>query len=192
MKHRFSILSLLFISLCVALSACFKVRNVEPPGIASSDWVSPTDYEILLDNMERAVANANLQNYLRCFNNDSLRFMPAASLFNDNEPIWLAWSIQDEQAYFDNMIANLSVSTGNSLVLQETDLQNVTGDSLTYVGEYSLRINHRDTTLTTLFKGQIQLLVKLNAFNEWEILRWQDVELYSDSSWSQLKLSFVQ
>lgn len=90
------------------------------------------------------------------------------------------------------MLANLSVSTGNSLVLQETDLQNVTGDSLTYVGEYSLRINHTDSSLTTLFKGQMQLLVKLNAFNEWEIKRWQDVELYPDSSWSQLKLSFVQ
>jgi len=142
--------------------------------------------------MQRSVSNANLQNYLRCFNNDSLQFTPAASLFTNNEPIWLAWSIQDEQAYFNNMIANLTVSSGNSLELKQTDLQNVNGDSLTYVGEYSLRINHNDSSLTTLFKGQIQLLVKLNEFNEWEISRWQDIELFKDSSWSELKLSFVQ
>ena len=78
------------------------------------------------------------------------------------------------------------------MVLRETELQNVNADSLTYVGEYTLRINHRDTSLTTLFKGQIQLLIKLNEFNEWEISRWQDIESVQDSSWSQLKLSFVQ
>ncbi|MEM8888316.1 MAG: hypothetical protein AAGD28_10035 [Bacteroidota bacterium] len=192
MKKDFFTKIFLGLSLLWALSSCFQVRNVEPPGIVSSDWVSPTDYEILLQNLQRSVANTNVQNYLRCFNNDSLRFTPVASLFNDNEPIWLAWSIQDEQAYFDNMIQNLSVSTGNSLVLRETELQNVDADSLTYVGEYTLRINHRDTSLTTLFKGQIQLLIKLNEFNEWEISRWQDIELVQDSSWSQLKLSFVQ
>ncbi|MDW3647459.1 MAG: hypothetical protein R8P61_10365 [Bacteroidia bacterium] len=192
MKKDFLIKIVLGFSLLWALSSCFQVRNVEPPGIVSSDWISPTDYEILLQNLQRSVGNTNVQNYLRCFNNDSLRFTPAASLFNDNEPIWLAWSIQDEQAYFDNMIQNLTVSTGNSLVLRETELQNVDADSLTYVGEYTLRINHRDTTLTTLFKGQIQLLIKLNEFNEWEISRWQDIELIQDSSWSQLKLSFVQ
>lgn len=192
MKDRF--FYIVFISgwIILLLSSCFRVRNVEPPGIASSDWISPTNYEILLENMKQSVSNGNLQNYLRCFNNDSLRYTPVASLFTDNEPIWLAWSIQDEQAYFDNMLASLTVSSGNSLELKETDLQNVNGDSLTYVGEYSLRINHNDTTLTTLFKGQMQLLVKLNAFNEWEISRWQDIELYPDSSWSQLKLSFVQ
>ncbi|MEL6256730.1 MAG: hypothetical protein AAFR87_32315 [Bacteroidota bacterium] len=192
MKKEFFIKIVIGLFLLWVLSSCFQVRNVEPPGIVSSDWVSPTDYEILLQNLQRSVSNTNVQNYLRCFNNDSLRFTPVASLFNDNEPIWLAWSIQDEQAYFDNMIQNLSVSTGNSLVLRETELQNVDADSLTYVGEYTLRINHRDTSLTTLFKGQIQLLIKLNEFNEWEISRWQDIELVQDSSWSQLKLSFVQ
>ncbi|MEM6805656.1 MAG: hypothetical protein AAF696_29935 [Bacteroidota bacterium] len=186
LKVTFVILSLL------GLISCFQVRPVEPPGIVSSDWVSPSDYEILLDNLQRSVSNTNVQNYLRCFSGDSLQFTPAAPLFTDNEPIWLAWSIQDEQAYFDNMVANLAVSSGNSLVLRETELQNVDADSLTYVGNYTLRINHQDTTLTTLFKGQIQLLIKLNTFNEWEIARWQDIELFQDSSWSQLKLSFVQ
>ena len=176
----------------VLLNACFQTRPVEPPGTNASDWISPTDYQILLGNFSTAIAKGNTQNYLRCFNQDSLRFTPAASLFNDNESIWLNWSIQDEQTYFDNMEADLSVNTGNSLVLIETDLQTVTSDSLKYVGDYTLRINHRDTLLTTLFKGQIQLLIRLNSFNEWEIFRWEDIETKMDSSWSQLKLKYVQ
>lgn len=173
-------------------SACFQVRPVEPPARTVSDWVSPTDYEILLQNLRDAVAQGNPQNYLRCFEAEAFRYAPAATLFDNNESLWRNWSVLDEQAWFDNMLANLSSGAGNSLILQQQDLQDVTADSLRYVGEYSLRVNHTDTTLTTLFRGQLQLLIRANSFNEWEIHRWTDIELYPDSSWSALKLRFVQ
>ncbi len=171
---------------------CFNVRPIEPPSSSASSWVSPTDYQILLINLQTAIAQGEVQNYLRCFNQDSLRFFPAANLINNHENVWQNWSILDEQAYFENVQANLSVSSGNSLVLEETDLQDVSADSLKYVGDYVLRINHADTSLTTLFRGQLQLVVKINPFNEWEIHRWTDIEIYRDSSWSELKLNYIQ
>jgi len=174
------------------LTACFQIRQVEPPNSQNSAWVSPTDYEILLQNLQTAISDANTQNYLRCFNQDSLVFEPAASLFNDNENIWINWSILDEQGYLDNTFADLAVSSGNVLILEEEDLQNAASDSIRYVGSYTLRINHQDTALTTLFLGQIQLTIKRNTFNEWEIRRWTDIELFPDSSWSHLKLRYVQ
>ncbi|MEO0470124.1 MAG: hypothetical protein AAF206_10925 [Bacteroidota bacterium] len=181
-----------WIVLCLVLSACFSVRPVEPPGTTASDWISPTDYEILLNNLQTAIAKGNVQNYVRCFNQESLRFLPAAALVNNNENIWLNWAIQDEQTYLNNVLADLAVSTGNGLSLQETDLQDVTADSLRYVGDYTLTLNHSDTSLTTLFRGQMQLTIKLNTFNEWEIHRWTDIEVFPDSSWSELKLRYVQ
>ena len=180
------------IALACVLTACFQTRPVEPPSSSSSDWVSPTDYAILLDNLKTAITQRNTQNYLRCFNQESLNFVPAASLFNDNESIWLNWTAQDEQAYFDNMVADLALTSGNSLSLIEQDLQDVSADSLRYVGNYNLRIQHPDTAMTTLFKGQIQLVIRLNAFNEWAIDRWIDIETHPDSSWSALKLKYVQ
>ncbi|MEM7659973.1 MAG: hypothetical protein AAF399_27925 [Bacteroidota bacterium] len=174
------------------LVACFQTRPVEPPGSSASEWVSPTDYEILLQNLRTAISQRNPQNYLRCFNQDSLRFVPVASLFNEHESIWRAWSALDEQVYLENAIADLSSTSGNQLLLQEQDLQDVTSDSLRYVGEYTLRVNHQDTSLTTLFRGQLQMLIKLNEFNEWEIHRWEDIELNPDSSWSHLKIGFIQ
>ena len=171
---------------------CFNTRAVEPPGQGNSDWVSPTDYEILLANLRTSIAQTNVQNYLRCFNRDSLEFVPVFELFNNNESIWLNWSIQDEQTYLENTLNNLTVNAGQSLLLEEQDLQDVSSDSLTYVGLYQLRINHTDTSLTTLFKGQLQMTIKRNEFNEWEIHRWTDIQLVPDSSWSQLKLRYIQ
>ena len=184
---------LIFIGLIGILTqGCFRTRAVEPPSSSSSDWVSPTDYEILLGNLKTSIAQRNIQNYLRCFNQDSLKFSPAAELLNDNETIWQNWSIQDEQTYLDNLFADLASPSGNTLSLTETDLQDVSSDSLKYVGNYSMHINHNDTSLTRLFKGQIQLVIKINSFNEWEIHRWTDIEIYPDSSWSRVKLKYIQ
>lgn len=193
--NKFSSYKLTIAGLAILLMigmSCFNIRQVEPPDNTASDWVSPTDYLILLANLRTAISQRNTQNYIRCFNQDSLQFIPAASLLNDNESVWLGWSIQDEQTYFDNFVADLASPSGNSLSLTEKDLQDVTSDSLKYVGDYTLHVNHSDTALSRLFKGQIQLLIKINAFNEWEIHRWQDIELFQDSSWSQLKLSYIQ
>ncbi len=183
-------LALLFAGIIFSLG-CFEIRPVEPPSSSSSDWVSPTDYIILLDNLKRSMAEGNVQNYLRCFDQDHFHFAPAASLFNNNESVWLNWSLLDEQASLENLLVELGGS-GSSLSLLEADLQDVTADSLRYVGEYNLRINHDDTTFTTLFRGQLQFLIRLNSFNEWEIERWADIETHPDSSWSLLKLRFTQ
>lgn len=172
--------------------ACFNVRSVEPPSSSASDWVSPTDYQILLENLKTAIAQRNSRNYIRCFSEDKLDFTPASSVFNNNESIWINWSIQDEQSYFENTLASLTLLAGNSLSLEETDIQDVSSDSLRYVGDYTLRINHGDTSITQVFLGQVQLIIKINTFNEWEIHRWIDIEAVPDSSWSLLKLRYVQ
>lgn len=176
----------------VALSACFDVRPVEPPGVGSSDWVSPTDYQILLENLKASLAQQNTQNYLRCFDEEGFSFEPAASLRVDNASLWASWSLQDEQTYLDKLFVELTAVSGNSLILEEVDLQDVSADSLRYLGRYTLRMNHPDTSLTTLFRGQVQWTLKVNEFNEWSIHRWTDLEVARDSSWSLLKLRFIQ
>lgn len=171
---------------------CFRTREVEPPVTTSSDWVSPTDYTILLSNLERAVGQRNVQNYLRCFRQEELDFQPSTPVLTGNEILWNDWSWQDEQAWFNNVIADLGLNSGNSLSLQQVDLQSFNSDSLRYIGDYELIMNHTDTSLTVQFRGQLEFLCKVNEFNEWEISRWTDYETRVDSSWSRLKLNYVQ
>lgn len=169
---------------------CFRTRDAEPPASNSGTWVAPTDYTVLLNNLQQAVANRNTQNYLRCLNPDSLVYVPAAS--EANRPVWLTWSLREEQSWFENMVQNLASASGNSLKLTQTELRDVSATSVRYVGDYTFEALHNDTTLTRRFRGQVQLVIRQNVFNEWEIARWEDVETSPDSSWSRLKARFVQ
>jgi hypothetical protein len=183
----------LWIGLCCLLfAACFQVRDVEPPASSSSDWISPSDYNILLGNYKRAIGQQNIQNYLRCLRPDGFLFVPSTPSYTGNELIWDNWTWQDEQTWFSNVKENLGLVSGNVLNLNQVDLQSVTADSLRYIGTYDLTMNHTDTSLTVRFLGQMELLCKVNAYNEWEIAKWTDIETHPDSSWSRLKLSYVQ
>lgn len=174
------------------LSACFQVREVEPPASSSSDWISPTDYTILLSNLQRSVGQQNVQNYLRCFKADNFSYLPSTPTYSGNQLIWDSWSWQDEQTWFSNVIENLGLVNGNSLAMKQVDLQSFSSDSVRYIGEYDLVMNHTDTSMTVRFVGQLEFLCKVNSYNEWEIARWTDFETHQDSSWSRLKLSYVQ
>ena len=182
----------LWLFLALLLSACFKPREVEPPAASSSDWVSPTDYQILLSNLQLAIGQKNAQNYLRCFSQDSLRFVPATVVYTGSELVWDNWSLQDEQTWMENVISELAVQSGNYVEMTELTLQTFGTDSVVYNGTYEMVMNHSDTTLTTSFAGQLEFLCRINNFNEWEIQRWGDFETAQDSSWSRLKLGYVQ
>ena len=176
----------------ILLSACFKPREVEPPAASSSDWVTPTDYNILLSNLKTSISRKNVQNYLRCFNQDSVGYTPATVVYTGNQIVWDSWTLTDEQTYLSNVYNDLSIATGNNLKLTETNLQTFSPDSLQYTGDYSLTFYHSDTTLTNTFIGQLEFVLRMNDFNEWEVCQWTDYESHADSSWSRLKLRYVQ
>ncbi|WNJ18712.1 hypothetical protein [Pontibacter sp. G13] len=182
---------LLFGILCWICTSCFQIRPVEPPDNSLSDWVSPTDHTILLRNFQTAISTRNTQNYLRCISENGFRYAPTATLKNVNDNLWTNWSIEDEQAYISNLIEQLG-NRGMSLDLRELDLQDVTADSLNYFGSYTLRVPHGDTLISETYEGQLQLHLRITEVGEWEILRWQDLGTSADSSWSQLKFSFIQ
>jgi hypothetical protein len=188
----FNRISLVLLLVAGYATGCLRTREVEPPDQISSDWISPTDYTILLSNLERSLAQKNVQNYLRCFRQDAFHFVPSTAVYIGNELLWNGWSWQDEQAWYSNVLENLGLSSGNNLSFREVDLQSFSSDSLRYIGEYNLRVNHTDTALTVNFKGQLEFLCKINSYNEWEITRWVDYETKIDSSWSRLKLNYVQ
>ncbi|MFN0201473.1 MAG: hypothetical protein ACKVTZ_08130 [Bacteroidia bacterium] len=185
--------NVLIIGLLLSLSACFNTRPIEPPDSNNSAWVSPTDYEILLSNFKTAIQSGNIQNYLRCLKQETYRFTPAPAVFNGHESVWQNWRNTDEQTYFNSVLANIG-SANISLSFSDVQIQgNTTGnDSLKYLAKYSLTVPHTKTNLPKTFKGQIQLVIQLNLYNECEITRWADVETAKDSSWSGLKLGFVQ
>lgn len=181
----------LYSFLLFELCSCFQTRNVEPPDSLGSDWISPTNYEQLLQNFKKAVQNGNEQNYIRCLSTGNYHFSPTAVAYNGNESIWENWQLDNEKAYLLNIRAAVS-SIGNGIEMNLVDIQTSSPDSVRYIADYVLTIPFKDSTICRIYKGQMILSLKLNAANEWEMQRWIDVETHPDSAWSNLKLKFKQ
>lgn len=181
---------LAFILTLSLLCGCFWTRQPETPD-SDSGWISPTTYEQLLDNFIVAVQAGNVQNYNRCLAPvDLYRFTPTPSEYNGHESVWDNWRRDDEQTYLTNIKDQIGIA-GIQLQLIKTDLQNVTADSLKYVGNYTLSVPHTDSALTTVFKGQLSMILRFDGA-EWSIKQWTDIETHPDSSWSRLKRTFIQ
>lgn len=183
-----------YIFLCFlmfAFNACFRTRIPEPPDTSGSGFVLASDYQTLLSNFKTAIQAGNTQNYKRCINENMFRFSPAPAQVNGHEAIWQNWSMNDEENYFNTLKGRLNGGMLLSFSNESTQGSVNDNDSLRYVADYTLNVPHNKPNVSTVFKGQIQLLIKLNG-NECKIEKWADVETNKDSSWSALKLNFVQ
>lgn len=184
----------LLLLLMGALSACFRVRNVEPPDNLGSTWQPPTSPDLLIANFRMAMQTGNTQNYVRCFaEGNEYRFVPAPSVLNGHESVWQNWSKTDEQTYFNNFRTAMKSTSVLGLDFKQAVTQNLSADSVNYNVLYNLEIPFSDTTKQRLFSGQLTFLLKLNNnSNNWEIRRWTDIETHIDSSWSKVKLNYLQ
>lgn len=195
MRQNLLFTSLVFtLLLLFTISACFKVRNVEPPDNLGSDWQAPTSPDLLIANFRASMQAANVQNYIRCFAEGAdYHFIPAPSVFNGHESVWANWSRTDEQTYLNNLKTVLLKGNSIALDFKEPVTQNLSADSVNYNVLYQLGIPFSDTSKQKVYIGQMTLLLKLNSTqNTWEIRRWTDVETHIDSSWSKLKLNYLQ
>jgi hypothetical protein len=182
---------LLLLFFALTLSACFRTRIPEPPDTSGSGFVLASDYQTLLSNFKTAIQAGNTQNYKRCLNETVFHFSPAPAQINGHESIWQNWSMNDEENYFNTLKGRLNGGMLLSFSNESTQGSVNDQDSLRYVADYTLNVPHDKPNVPTTFKGQIQLLIKLNG-NECKIEEWTDVETHQDSSWSALKLNFVQ
>ncbi|MCS7029585.1 MAG: hypothetical protein NZ519_12555 [Bacteroidia bacterium] len=175
------------------LSGCFTTRTPEPPlqSVASSQWLAPTDYNILILNFKNSVQQLNTQNYLRCIA-DTFEFIPTQVRDNSASLIFQKWTKNDEKTYFDNLNAKSLPLSPHSLQFKNAEHQFVGSDTVKYNADYHLDIQHSDSTFIRSFKGQIHLTLHRNREGLWRIVRWQDVEKAKDSSWTLLKIRYIQ
>lgn len=190
MKTKYSVI---IIIISILMSGCFRVRTPEPPDNQGTSWNPPTSPDLLLSNFMMAFQSMNVQNYSRCFSEQSYRFSPTPTWYNGHESIWQNWSINDERTYLNNVKSNLKTGAVVQLFWEEALFQNLSADSVNYTANYRMAVAHKDTTLSDAFHGKITLKMKLNpAGNIWEITEWADLEVYPDSAWSKLKLTYIQ
>jgi hypothetical protein len=173
----------------LALPACFQLREPEPAASAS-EWIQPTQIDILLANFTTAVQNVNVGNYERTFSGPDYRFVPDPTSAGSSPALFANWSVPEETTYFTSLRRRTATGTTNTLTLSGRRDQLYTTDSAEVSALYQLKITQQDTAFHAgLLQGNMRLLLRRRN-NEWRIVAWRDQRTTPGLCWTDLKKYF--
>jgi hypothetical protein len=171
--------------LVLLTSSCFNVREPETPKPETvSEWVSPTQPGILLDNFSNAVRSLNVSIYDRCFTPE-FRFVPDPATQGASTILFQDWSVAEERDYFNSLKNKSAVNARNVLDLTKVSENFFRADSLEQIFDYKLKITPADTTLKADYSGRLRFVLSRRN-NEWKIAKWEDSRK-NQPCWSDLK-----
>ena len=181
-QHLLVLFSLL---LTIVIIGCdlFQTREPQLPTQNSSTREPPASAEIVLRNFRYAIIEYNVDNYMRCFADTSLRqfvFIPSNyyGVFNQ-------WNVESERQYFLNLGAPPS-NTPPTLTVTVID-SSLSSDTARYSINYRLFFPHHRTDVAQTVQGNMQLYFLRDQQALWYIHRWEDSRTTTDSTWSYLK-----
>jgi hypothetical protein len=183
------------------LLACenpFVTRTPESPEGTSSRWVPPFSAEIVIANLRNAIADRNLENYVRCFTDSSrarrrFGFDPEITVANNNPGAFVNWSLAQERDYFSQLRAALPSDSLCSLRLDSLQTS-LFGDSAQFFYIYDLTARHRRQSagVPGRVQGELRFSLSKDSFGEWSIQHWVDFATGPAQTWSALKVAFVR
>lgn len=172
----------------------FATRDPEPPSGEQTSWVQPIAPEIVLTNLQSAIREKSVENYIRCFGlSDDVRrgftFKPEISVANNYRGVFLNWSIDEERNYINNLFSFIPSDSLSVLFLTDvTEIQ--FGDSVITSKEYDLIVAHSNSSAPGSVSGRMELSLKKGSDALWFISRWADFKTSELPVWSLLKAQF--
>ena len=194
LRKKFNIIliaGILFLQSC----DLFSTRGVETPSDPRSTFIQPTSADIVLDNLEFAIAEKNLNNYIKCFVDTTFsarrfRYFPDA-VSQSSYPVFLSWSLNNERAYFSNLIS-FSTATSPSNLFRDNTVFNTSIDSTIVDMDYILIFDHSRSNVAKQTKGKLRFIMGADERGLWSIHSWYDfLNANNDTTWSVLKANFV-
>ncbi len=198
MEKRISTLVVLLTAVLVSSCNIFETRTPQSPAQTSSNYNPPINASDVFDNMQNAFSDLNTLNYVKSFSDSAnagrtFVFEPSPQARSQYTGVFLNWTRQSEQQYFDNMKSKIAAGSTASLnfTLIPTSIQS---DSAQYDANYQLSIPHTQANIPKIFQGRAQFfLIKDPVNSTWSIDRWIDLrDAQNDTSWSDLKGAFAQ
>lgn len=185
---------------CAAEFSCniFETRDPQSPSQISSNYIPPTEPALVFTNMVNAVRDLNSLNYLKSFADSSTAgrsfdFEPTSQAKLRYGGVFLNWSKQTEQQYFENMKSKIASGTSVTLTFDVLTAQSLQSDSAQYEATYRLTVPHTVAGVSTQAKGKAQFFLIADRSRNWVIWRWVDLSTNpTDFTWSDLKGAFGQ
>jgi len=177
--------------LMLLFSGCFNERSPIKPD-ENTTWVSPTEPNILLENLKKAISSLDLNNFSRCLNVEKFSFRADPNIAANNLGLFSNWRWESENQYFNNLrLAALPLNLNNNLTFLNPRINNFTQDSLEFTADYNLAIYHQDPNFKAVnLSGLATLQLKRNRQNEWQIITWQDNKTKTTTCWTELRQHF--
>ncbi|HEY5615782.1 MAG TPA: hypothetical protein VIL52_07135 [Bacteroidota bacterium] len=198
MNNRFNTVVLVF---CLtAFSACgiFEPRDPDPPAQSGSNYIPPTEPSLVFTNMVNAFRDMNAVNYVRSFADIATAgrnyiFEPTSEARQRYGTIFVEWTRQSEQQFFENMKSRVQSGTAPSLEFLTQVAQSIQSDSAQYEVTYRLNVPHGQTNIPTQAQGRAVFYMIADNSRNWVIWRWVDIaQAQDDFTWSDFKGQFGQ
>jgi hypothetical protein len=193
LRKNINILILLF--LIIPGCGLFSTRGSEAPTESRSNFIPPTSPDIVLVNLQSAISEKNLNNYLLCFVDSTYstrRYSYTADLTSQIQyPVFRTWQLTNENAYFRNLLALMNSDATSILFYKNSSQPIVASDTAIFYSEYLLRVDHQKTTVPKTLTGTLRFIMSADSRNLWAIHNWIDFKsVDSDTTWSVLKANF--
>jgi len=187
------------LSLAVFLSCKnpFQLRKPQPPSQGGDRRVPATRPELVLTNLKSAIAERNLENYMKCFADSvgggkGFRFVADPTTRIQNPGVFANWNLNAEKHYANYLFSQIPKdSTANLAFGLQTEQTYVRQDTTIFILDYTLNVQH------TLSGDQYpRKAVGQSEFHlcqiqgEWVIFYWDDRRSSEQPCWSDIKASF--
>lgn len=176
--------------LCGLGCGVFDPRDPEPPNTEGGTFVQPDAPDLVVENLQNAIAELNTQNYRRSLDED-LAFEPTASALARTPALWPGWSRSEEVSYFTTLVEAAQSGQIRELRLSDT-IEEIGEDRYVLEATYLLVVQHRRPDAPDSVQGRLLWQIEPDTEGLWHLRHWRDQELGSSPSWSDLKAEFVQ
>ena len=179
-----------------ALAGCglFEPRTPQAPTQSSQTFLPPTDPFTVVSNLQNAVAQKSVPNYIQCLADPSTGghafvFIPSSEGTALYASLFRSWSTPEEQAYFQNLTTRTTPASLSQLDLTQKS-QSLAADSALLEYDYTLTFENTVSGFPSRASGDVQFALQRSASNFWTIYRWADFKTTNDITWSLFKGKF--
>lgn len=178
--------------LVALLAGCdlFAPRTPADPISEGGTFVQPDAPDLVVDNIQAAIAELNTANYRRSLAED-LVFQPTAAAEASDPSLWGGWSKTQEVSAFTTIAEAGRLSNGHLLRLEDQSIE--VGDMrYTLDATYVLVVRHSRADVPDTLQGRLIWEIEQDTDGLWYLQRWTDRELGNSPSWSDLKAGFAK
>ena len=185
--------------LCLLVITCdglFSTREPEPPQGTQSNWIPPLNPEQVLLNLQNAMFERNVENFVRCIVNPSYSsrifgFDPDPEIAANYPEVFAGWGRSQEEAVIQQAFSIMPVDSASFLRFTEEVQEVIAPDSAVFIREYRLELHHGRPDVNEVYEGFVEFRLIPDDRGEWAIAYWIDNRKNENfPPWSLLKASF--